>query len=137
MAVTVLLISNIIFDALGKSGLFCWSVCLQMLLVSVVLNLSEHDQFCLNLCCEELMTNIAQHSHGHVVHHLFDIHIYSDDEGTCVTLKDGGKPFNPLLAGKMADPDIGKEGCEHLGLRLVAMPQDYKNLRSVAILNYW
>ena len=82
-------------------------------------NLSEHDQFCLNLCCEELMTNIAQHSHGHVVHHSFDIHIYSDDEGTCVTLKDGGKPFNPLLAGKMADPDIGKEGYEHLGLRLV------------------
>ena len=82
-------------------------------------NLSEHDQFCLNLCCEELMTNIAQHSHGHVVHHSFDIHIYSDDEGTCVTLKDGGKPFNPLLAGKMADPDIGKESYEHLGLRLV------------------
>ena len=36
MAVTVLLISNIIFDALGKPGIFCWSVCLQMLLVSVV-----------------------------------------------------------------------------------------------------
>ena len=82
-------------------------------------NLSEHDQFCLNLCCEELMTNIAQHSHGHVVHHSFDIHIYSDDEGTCVTLKDGGKPFNPLLAGKMSDPNIGKDGSEHLGLRLV------------------
>ena len=213
MAVTVLLISNIIFDALDKPGLFCWSVCLQMLLVSVVFingvmeslfaiggvmlgehdlrgfdllsrralilfllgqlvlsflfsrrqgcrvsaltqipyseggrtfdssvryqsdevftvleridsffkesNLSEHDQFCLNLCCEELMTNIAQHSHGHVVHHSFDIHIYSDDEGTCVTLKDGGKPFNPLLAGKMSDPNIGKDGSEHLGLRLV------------------
>ena len=213
MAVTVLLISNIIFDALDKSGLFCWSVCLQMLLVSVVFingvmeslfaiggvmlgehdlrgfdllsrralilfllgqlvlsflfsrrqgcrvsaltqipyseggrtfdssvryqsdevftvleridtffkesNLSEHDQFCLNLCCEELMTNIAQHSHGHVVHHSFDIHIYSDDEGTCVTLKDGGKPFNPLLAGKMSDPNIGKDCSEHLGLRLV------------------
>ena len=75
--------------------------------------------FSMNLCCEELMTNIAIHSHGHVVHHSFDVHIYSDNKGTCVALKDGGKPFNPLLAGKMADPDIGKEGCEHLGLRLV------------------
>jgi anti-sigma regulatory factor (Ser/Thr protein kinase) len=82
-------------------------------------NLSEHDQFCLNLCCEELMTNIAQHSHGHVVHHSFDIHIYSDDEGTCVALKDGGKPFNPLFSGKMADTDISKESSEHLGLRLI------------------
>ena len=34
-------------------------------------------------------------------------------------ISDGGKPFNPLLAGKMADPNIGREGCEHLGLRLV------------------
>ena len=58
--------------------------------------MSEHDLFRLNLCCEELMTNIAQHSHGHVVHHSFDVHIYSDDKGTCVALKDGGKPFNPL-----------------------------------------
>ena len=65
------------------------------------------------------MTNIAKHSHGHIVHHSFDVHIYSDDESTWVALKDGGKPFNPLLAGKMADPDIGKEGCEHLGLRLI------------------
>ena len=81
--------------------------------------LSEHDIFCLNLCCEELMTNIAKHSHGHIVHHSFDVHIYTDDESTCVALKDGGKPFNPLLADKMADPDIGKEGSEHLGLRLV------------------
>lgn len=66
------------------------------------------------------MTNIAKHSHGHVVHHSFDVHIYSDDKVTCVALKDGGgKPFNPLLAGKMADHNIGREGCEHLGLRLV------------------
>ena len=81
--------------------------------------LSKDNIFSLNLCCEELMTNIAKHSHGHIVHHSFDVHIYSDDESTWVALKDGGKPFNPLLAGKMADPDIGKEGCEHLGLRLV------------------
>ena len=81
--------------------------------------LSKDRIFSMNLCCEELMTNIAKHSHGHVVHHSFDVHIYSDDKGTNVALKDGGEPFNPLLAGKMADPDIGKEGCEHLGLRLV------------------
>ena len=81
--------------------------------------LSKDNIFSLNLCCEELMTNIAKHSHGHIVHHSFDVHIYSDDESTWVALKDGGKPFNPLLAGKMADPDIGKEGSEHLGLRLI------------------
>lgn len=80
---------------------------------------SEHDIFCLNLCCEELITNIVQHSQGHIVLHSFDVHIYSDDEGTCVALKDGGKPFNPLLVGKMSEPNIDKEDSEHLGLRLV------------------
>jgi anti-sigma regulatory factor (Ser/Thr protein kinase) len=66
------------------------------------------------------MTNIAQHSQGHIVHHSFDVHIYSDDEDTCVALKDGGKPFNPLFSRKMPEPDISsKEGGEHLGLRLI------------------
>ena len=83
-------------------------------------NLSKRDLFRLNLCCEELMTNIAQHSQGHVVHHSFDVHIYSDDKGTCVALKDGGKPFNPLFAGKRLTPDLSsKEGCESLGLCLI------------------
>lgn len=82
--------------------------------------LSKDDKFCLNLCCEELMTNIAQHSQGHIVHHSFDVHIYSDDEDTCVALKDGGKPFNPLFSRKMPEPDISStEGSEHLGLRLI------------------
>jgi anti-sigma regulatory factor (Ser/Thr protein kinase) len=82
--------------------------------------MSEHDLFRLNLCCEELMTNIAQHSQGHVVHHSFDVHIYSDDKGTCVALKDGGKPFNPLFVGKRLTPDLSsKEGCEGLGLCLI------------------
>ena len=36
MSVTVLLIGNTCFDALGERGFFFWSVCLQMLLVSVV-----------------------------------------------------------------------------------------------------
>lgn len=82
--------------------------------------MSERDQFHLNLCCEELMTNIAQHSHGHVVDHSFDVHIYSDDKGTCVALKDGGKPFNPLFVGKRPTPDLSsKEGGEGLGLCLI------------------
>ena len=81
--------------------------------------LSAYDIIRMELCCEELMTNISRHSQGHIIHHSFDIHIYSDDETTCVTLKDCGRPFNPIMAGKMVDPDIAKEGFEHLGLRLV------------------
>lgn len=75
--------------------------------------------FKLNLCCEELMTNISNHSTGRVTHHSFDLYAYVDDGTAYVTLKDAGRPFNPLLAGKMADSHIGQEGYQHLGLRLV------------------
>ena len=72
--------------------------------------LNASRRFGLNLCCEELMSNIAQHSHGHIIHHSFDVHIYSDETITCVAIKDGGKPFDPTKAGKMADKNIGSEG---------------------------
>lgn len=36
MAVTILLINNITYNALGADGLFFWSVCLQMLLVAFI-----------------------------------------------------------------------------------------------------
>ncbi len=73
----------------------------------------------INLCCEELMTNIATHSKGRIVTQSFDVHIHINDEGIFVTLKDAGKPFDPIKAGKMADKNIGTKEHEHLGLRLV------------------
>ena len=82
-------------------------------------NISAGNVFKINLCCEELMTNIAQHSEGSVLDHTFDVHIHVSGEGVFVTLKDAGKPFDPIKAGKMADPNIGTKGNEHLGLRLV------------------
>ena len=75
--------------------------------------------FEVNVCCEELMTNIAQHSHGRVLTHSFDVHIHVNNEGVFVTLKDAGRPFDPVKAGKMADENIGEKGNESLGLRLV------------------
>ena len=82
-------------------------------------NIPASNVFKVNLCCEELMTNIAQHSEGSVLNHTFDVHIHINDDGIFVTLKDAGKPFDPIKAGKMADPNIGTKGNEHLGLRLV------------------
>ena len=47
----------------------------------------------------------------------FLLHI--SDEGIYVTIKDAGRPFDPMRAGKMADKNIGSKDNEHLGLRLV------------------
>lgn len=82
--------------------------------------LSEHDLDRLNLCCELLITSIAKHARGNILHHSFDVHIYSDDKTTCVALKNAGKPFNPILAGKMVDPDISKLSYKYMyGLNII------------------
>lgn len=80
---------------------------------------SSSTLFDLNICCEELMTNIAQHSRGRITQQTFDVHIHVNNDGVFVTLKDAGRPFDPVKAGKMADKNIGTEGHEHMGLRLI------------------
>ena len=83
------------------------------------LGISASNILKINLCCEELMSNIAQHSSGRITTQTFDVHLHLNNEGICVTLKDAGKPFDPVKAGKMADKNIGAKEHEHLGLRLV------------------
>ena len=75
--------------------------------------------FDINVCCEELMSNIALHSKGRITTQSFDVHLCVNDKGIYVTLKDAGRPFDPIKAGKMADEHIGTQDNEHMGLRLV------------------
>lgn len=71
------------------------------------------EAFKINLCCEELMTNIATYAQGKITSHTFDVHIQINADGIFVTLKDAGRPFDPVTAGRVA----GDNG--HMGLRLV------------------
>jgi anti-sigma regulatory factor (Ser/Thr protein kinase) len=81
---------------------------------------SEENAFKINMCCEELMTNIVKYSKGRVLKQTFDIHIQENSDGVFITLKDAGKPFDPVKYGKkeMQEKDDVKDN-EHLGLRLV------------------
>ena len=71
------------------------------------------EAFKINLCCEELMTNIATYAQGKIISHTFDVHIQINADVIFVTLKDAGRPFDPVTAGRIA----GDNG--HMGLRLV------------------
>ena len=71
------------------------------------------EAFKINLFCEELMTNIATYAQGKITSHTFDVHIQINADGIFVTLKDAGRPFDPVTAGRVA----GANG--HMGLRLV------------------
>lgn len=81
---------------------------------------NQHTAFDLNLCLEELMTNIAEHSTGHVVHHSFDVHVFVRDQHVRVALKDGGRPFDPVKTGRAATTDLKDDDIPDLGLRIAA-----------------
>lgn len=72
----------------------------------------------LQICLEELMMNIVEHSHGRIIHHSFDVHVYTDGKEAYVTLKDGGRPFDPVEAGK--NTTSCNETGKNIGLRMVA-----------------
>ena len=76
--------------------------------------------FDLNVCLEELMTNIAQHSTGRVVHHSFDVHVFVKDGHARVTLKDGGHPFDPIGAGHAEGRDLAGREDAKFGVYLAA-----------------
>ena len=69
---------------------------------------------------EELMTNIAQHSKGRVTHHSFDVHVFVMADRVRLTLRDGGRPFDPIRAGKTTDTEQPDSDIPNLGLLIAA-----------------
>ena len=84
------------------------------------MGINPHRVFDLHLCCEELMTNIAQHSKGRVTHHSFDVHVFVMADRVRLTLRDGGRPFDPIRAGKTTDAEQPDSDIPNLGLLIAA-----------------
>ena len=71
--------------------------------------------FQINLCCEELMYNIATYAvNKDADKHMFDVHIVCREDTVSILLKDDGKPFNPVLN----NVSFNEDG-DGLGLALV------------------
>ena len=101
--------SNRVSDTLGQIATFFETT-----------GVDHHTAFSLNLCLEELMTNIAEHSTGHIVLHSFDVHVFARDQHVRVALKDGGRPFDPVKAGRAAKTALMGDDTPNLGLRIAA-----------------
>lgn len=80
--------------------------------------IADHTILQLNLVVEELFVNFV--SHGLAKQGQFELFIEHDDDSVRLTLKDNGRPFNPLEA---PTPDtsapIEDRGIGKLGLHLV------------------
>lgn len=48
-------------------------------------------------CCEELVYNILEHATNQPDKHYFDVHTYINEKKLTITLKDDGRPFNPIF----------------------------------------
>ena len=68
----------------------------------VDLGLSERDLFCIDLVCDELITNTIKYGYSDTAEHEITIRLSVQPGEFVIELKDDGHPFNPLNS---APPD--------------------------------
>jgi len=69
-------------------------------------NFSEQLIFCLNVCLEEMLTNIVKYSYDDDAGHEIEMRLEIANEIITLTIIDDGHEFNPLEAEK---PDINSD----------------------------
>lgn len=67
---------------------------------------SEQLVFCLNVCLEEMLTNIIKYSYDDGNEHEIEVHLEIANEIISLTIIDDGHEFNPLEA---EIPDINSD----------------------------
>ena len=73
----------------------------------------------INLCCEELAMSLVKKNIDKGDGYFFDISIVEEDENVKVSIKDAGKPFNPVRSFDAPDSSDMNLEDETLSLRLV------------------
>ncbi|MEP6668097.1 MAG: ATP-binding protein [Chthoniobacter sp.] len=66
------------------------------------LGLTERDFFCIDLVCDELITNTIKYGYDDTKEHEIGVHVSVQPTEIVIELKDDGHPFNPL---ESATPD--------------------------------
>ncbi len=69
-------------------------------------NFSEQLIFCLNVCLEEMLTNIIKYGYDDGDEHEIEIHLEIANEIITLTIIDEGHEFNPL---EVEIPDINSD----------------------------
>jgi anti-sigma regulatory factor (Ser/Thr protein kinase) len=60
------------------------------------LGLGERDLFCIDLVCDELITNTIKYGYSDTAEHEIAIRLSVRPDEFAIELKDDGNPFNPL-----------------------------------------
>ena len=65
--------------------------------IVTICELPSTKELCLNICCEDMMNNLLFRKGPEEQHGGFEIRIVDKPDLTRVTVKDVGKPFNPVI----------------------------------------
>src|ERR1700749_932627 len=60
------------------------------------LDLSERDFFCIDLVCDELITNTIKYGYDDAAEHQIAVNLSVQPNEIIIELEDDGHPFNPL-----------------------------------------
>ena len=60
------------------------------------LGLSERDLFCIDLVCDELITNTIKYGYADTAEHQIAVNLSVRPDEIVIELEDDGQPFNPL-----------------------------------------
>lgn len=60
------------------------------------LGLSERDLFCIDLVCDELITNTIKYGYADTAEHQIAVNLSVRPHEIVIELEDDGQPFNPL-----------------------------------------
>lgn len=96
-----------LFDALGKLEAYL-SEC----------DLSDSGRNGINICCEEFLMNVVRHNAREDF--FFDFYILEEHDCMKITIKDAGKPFNPVRSfGETAAQAYERGENMHLSLQII------------------
>ena len=96
------------------------------------LGLSERDLFCIDLVCDELITNTIKYGYADTAEHQIAVNLSVRPHEIVIELEDDGQPFNPL---NNATPDttlaLQDRPIGGLGIHLLREMMDHCDYRHI------
>jgi len=82
--------------------------------IAATYGISENLKFAINLCLEEVVSNVIRHGYGNREGRLLTVHCTAPRPGYLVfTVEDDAAPFNPLEVAAL--PTIGEQDQSQIG----------------------
>ena len=99
--------------------------------------LPQDIAFALNLCVDEMFTNVASYAYGGAANATIELEVLIEDGFLKTYIRDFGKPFNPLCEAKAPDLDapLQERDIGGLGVYLLKKNMDKLSYERIGNMN--